>query len=311
MGRSKTTSLNIASSMFKIPIRKYGNFATEQAMFVHKLRQKVNQIQYGFHEEGMIFYNKIKFKETMEKARIKIPKTYAYINDFSDFDSFWKAQKDLDEFVFKPNHLSQGKHIHVVHKEDGKYFDIDGKPRSTMYFRDLAEKILKGRHAHRGLIMEEVIHCHEKLVEWYDNKGIADFRIYCAYDTLMYGKLRLPTARSGFLGNTGKSAVAFFIDKDGVICESDLMSNIDTKHPDTQIKLIGQRIPYWDDIETIVLTVAKMFKIPFHSVDLTINDKGEVIVIEAEKIPLLRHFTKRGCIELMQYFDERRGRKLG
>lgn len=318
----QTSSVSLASQMFNIPVRKHGNFATAQAKFVHLLRLKVNELQRPYSDESDIFYDKMAFKENLVKSRLRTPGTYAFIREVKDFDSFWKRQldnEDIEEFVIKPNHLSQGRHVYVLKKNYDEYLDpkrpddgyiprytyteIDGTKRNKKYFREVAKSILHG-HRIGGLMMEEVIHSHPDYTKWQGNPGIADLRAYVLYDSFLYGKLRLPTKKSSYYGNTGRNAFACFVNSDGVIDETDLMDNVGIVHPDTKINLKGEKLPFWDKMYSMIISVAKLFRIPFHSVDLTIEENGMACCIESERIPYLSHFTKRGALELKQKMDD-------
>jgi len=310
MARKSQSSVDIASSLFDVPVRRHGNFDTEEARYVHLLRVAVNELQREFQKEGDIFYDKIKFKEKLAKSRMKVPMTYAYMTHIDQFESFWKGQKSIEEFVFKPNHLSQGKYVHVIHKENEQYVEIDGSIRSKKYFRQISEKILAEKHARKGIIMEEVIHSHPDLTKLQGNDGLVDMRLYFLYDVLLFGKLRFPCKLSNFYGNTGRHATAVFVGDDGIIKNTSLMDNTTTSHPDTNINMDGMKVPFWDEFHQTGLIVAKLFKIPFHSVDMTVDRDGNGVVCEAEKIPFLAHFTKRGCVELINIIQENSGIKV-
>lgn len=272
------------------------------------LRERINHLQRGFYDEGKIFYSKIKFKETLIKHRLKVPETYSYIRSMNDWDSFWAAQEGLEEFVFKPNHLSQGRNIFVLKKDkEGNLVEPDGVIRTPDYLQKIAGRMLNGNHAMRGLLMEEVIHSHRSFVEFYENDGIADMRMYMLYDVPIFGKLRLPTKASNYYGNTGRNAAAYFVSSTGEIEETDLFNNCSKYHPDTKKMIVERECPYWKQMSDMGVAVAKIFNVPFHSVDMTVNQDGEVVVIEAEKIPLLSHFTKKGSLYVMDLIKEYSG----
>jgi len=142
------------------------------------------------------------------------------------------------------------------------------------------------------VIAEERIFIADQLKHLTVFDGIVDFRIYLLYNKdftkkeVIYAKMRCPVKESKGMGNTAKGAIALFVGEDGVVSTTKVFTNTTTKYNKTDYN--GVRVPFWDQIKEKAEEVGALFKSPFHSVDLTINNKGEVIVIEGEKIPLLR-----------------------
>jgi len=312
MAKRWVSSVSKAANDMGIKVRGVSDLS-EQQKFVRILRSAVADLQRGHSKEGEVFYNKMRFKERLAKARIRIPETYGYLRRYKeeDYKTFWAGIEGKDSFVYKPNHLSQGRHIYSIQIVDGQMLEPDGAIRTADFFEKTTKKILNGRHVHRGVYMEERLYCHESLREWYDSDGIADLRVYMLCDVPLYGKLRLPTKKSHGYGNTGRNATAYYVDFETMeIGETRFMSNISRTHPDTGVNLIGESMPFCQEFINASVRVAKLFKLPFHSVDMTVNEKGEVVVIEGEKIPLLRHFTKSGVIDLLQKMEDYTGTRM-
>ena len=305
------SSIGMVEKIMNIKVRQFINFPDEQSKFVHQLRTKISEIQRPNQKEGEIFYDKIAFKREIDGLRLPVPKTYSSIQNLKDFQLLWDGQKDLTEFVFKPNHLSQGLHIHSVKKTGpDQYTELNGTTHDTKYFRLLTQKILERPHVHKAVLLEEMIHSHPDFKKWYVYDGIMDMRIYCLYDTILCGKMRLPTKSSQGYGNTGRNGCAVFINPStGIIEDPGWMDNIVTKHPDLGITLVGEKVPFWKEMCQTATVVAKHFKLPFHSVDMTVNENGVPIIIEGEKIPLLSHFTKKGSVEVMDLIKKYSGGK--
>lgn len=308
MGRS-ASSVNMASKLFHLSIKGVDDLSDHQKA-VRKLRATINKIQGAYPKEGELFYDKIGFKTKLTKSKVRVPKTYSYMNTYNkdtfneDFDKFWDVTNSLNEFIFKPNHLSQGRHVYSIHKINDKLYEPDDKEITKEQLKKVTAGILKGKHVYKGFMIEELINSHPSLKELHGQNGIADMRIYMLYDVPIFGKLRLPTKLSHGYGNTGRNAVAVYCNFSTMkFEESNTMNNIVRIHPDTGTNLIGKPIPFGTEMVNVATVVSKLFDIPFHSVDMTVNEKGEVIVIEGEKIPLLSHFTPAGVTKIMELIN--------
>jgi hypothetical protein len=263
-----------------------------------ELRIIIKNLQHDFLSERYLFNDKMKFKELVSGI-VKTPKTYAFITDLKDYDSFWQAQEGLSEFVFKPNHLSRGRFIYVLQKEHGRLVEHDGAAMRPMYFEDIAKQVLlcpaiTSRH---GVIMEEVIHSHPKIRElWGDDRGIGDMRLFMLYDKILFGKLRMPSKKSRYYANVSRGAPVVHVNNKGIIEYNNVSYNNLRAHPDIPDRsLVGLDLPFWNQFEEAGIAVAKMFKVPFHSVDLTVNESGTAIVLESEFLPDLSYITPQGA----------------
>lgn len=282
---------------------------------VHQLRQKVNEINNvspALMKEGALFYNKEQFKGVLRRHGIKTPETYMYIERPEDAPKIVNRIKELDlqEFVIKPNHLSQGRGI-TVFKKCGKkgYEEPDG---TLWYLTDIEDKVASlldtTPSVNKGLILEERIHTHPDLNKWNPYPGtISDLRIYVVYHMLVFGKLRIPSKKSHGLANTGQGGIAVYFNDKGLMNDEPYMTNTVTSHPDTGVNIKGEQMPFWDKIELATVQVSKCFRLPFHSVDLTVDSNKEAVVIESEKIPFLSHFTQAACLHLMRLIKKYSG----
>jgi len=293
-----------------------GLFDDEHHRFVHQLRWKVNELNNTdkkLYDDTQIFYDKQGFKGKLIEMGIKTAETYAFAHKIEHIEPMLEKINDFDEFVLKPNHQSIGKNILVLKRlpEDGGFIfeDISGDKYNLETLREHIEFILTKTDPYfRGVILEERIRSHPDFNQWNPYADtITDLRLYCVFHTIPFAKLRVPTKESHGLGNTWQGASAFFVDGDGEIKDINYFRNTVRVHPDTKVSLIGEQIPFWEDICRISTKVSLRFKLPFHSVDLTVDEAGDVCVIESERIPLLSHLNRTSCEFLLNLMKKYSG----
>ena len=272
---------------------------------VTKLYHIIRKLDKHMGNEAHLFYDKIAFQKTMAENDIQIPEIYDTLKKESNWDEFWDKVSERETFVLKPNRLSEGRGIHVITKTEDPMIwnELNGDKVSLELLKKDAVGFLRRKTTgHQAGTATNIMMAEERILSHSDYKdfilydGIVDFRMYLLDDEVIYGKMRCPTVQSKGLGNTAKKATALFI-KDGLIQDgSNLFINVSTKYNGK--KMLNKKVPFWDTIEEASVKVAKIFKSPFHSVDLTINEKGEAVVMESEKIPTLAHFKKEEATRL-------------
>lgn len=262
---------------------------------VGQLRKAVWRLQKGHKREGILFYNKYRFKNFISERGVKTPVTYeffrrrAQVRDY-DFTTLPQA------FVIKPNKASRGAEVYNFRRlPDGRFKEIDGRIHPPDFVAGKIGFILLNRGA-GGALVEEAITNPPPFEQFLKGQqGIVDVRFYMLYDEPLFAKARIPTKQSEGYSNTGRKAAALFVNSDGFIVPDDIFKNTGTRHPDFPIDYKGTPLPKWKEFIRVAVKVAQMFDLPFHSVDMTIAANGEGCVIESEMIPLLSHFTSKGC----------------
>jgi len=268
-----------------------------------KLFHNIRRVDRCFEGESKIFYDKLGFKKMMNENNILTPKTYAIVDRKKRLEKFWDEVKELDTFVLKPDRMSEGRGIRVLEKTDnpeiwremnGDNISVDTIHKEIIGHLNRMTNNRRVRGDRNKVFAEERIFVHKSLKDFSIYNGIVDFRVYVMIDQkfkkkeVLYAKMRCPNKESGGMGNTAKGATALFIDVDGVVKDSDIFNNVTTKYKKTNYS--GVKMPMWDKVKERAEEVGALFKSPFHSVDMTVNEDGEVVVIESEKIPLLRYF---------------------
>lgn len=277
----------------------------------YTLSHKIDTIQHPFKSEHRLFFNKIAFKTRLQSYGVRTPLTFSYITDDRLFDKLWAAQVPLSNFVLKPNHLGNGKGVYVITKKDGQYLEIDGTPIPDPYnyFKQISKTILlHSNHKYKGLILEEKIDTHPKIKAIYGmDRGIADIRLFMMFDKYAFGRFRTPTKDSRYYANFGRGGAVFYIDENGRIADGrSIFRNHSVEHPDTHKNLVGAKVPFWKEIIEEAVKASKLFKIPYHTIDLTVNTDGKPVIIEGESMPGLKDLTPYGTKYMLDTIDKHR-----
>jgi len=266
---------------------------------VHNLRNLIHLIQLPDAKESEIFYDKFRFKLLLRDQDILVPNTYDYITEIDDFTHL----KYLEEFVIKPNQSSSGINVYLLKKiAPDTYKEIDGRIHDWTFVDGKIKNIL-GISVCGGVIIEETIHNPPEFDIFNSTKGVIDLRLYMLDDKILMGKFRIPTKKSLGYANTSRKATAMYVNSKGIITEEGMFNNTTTTHPNSDKDFEGRSLPYWEKFAETGVKVARAFDLRFHSVDLTINKKGEACCIESEAIPYLSFFTPKACEYLMKLMD--------
>lgn len=273
---------------------------------VKDLRKAVWALQKGHRKEGKLFYNKYRFKKFIDAQGVRTPYTYRFFTRKRQIPTF-DFEGLPERFVIKPNMASRGMQVYNLRRlPDGRLQEIDGRIHPADFAPGKVGYILSHKGA-GGCIVEEAITnpaAFDGLLK--GQEGIVDVRLYMLNDVPLYAKARIPTKESFGYSNTGRKAAALFVNADGFIVPDDVFKNTGTRHPDYNIDYKGTPLPCWKEFVRVAVQVAKLFTLPFHSVDMTIAADGKGCVIESEMIPLLSHFTDKGAEELIKKIKEAR-----
>lgn len=215
--------------------------------------------------------NKYHFKNKI-KDIVRVPTAYYY---GSDLDKIKKTLLALDEFVIKPNHLSQGLGIRVLKRDGSAFFDINGEILSLDDILDECEVILTINRlkAERKIIVEERIRSHPS----FDCLGdfLVDVRFNFYRNRFLWGTVRIPNRKSGGYSNVSKGAEICFVSENGHYMDAN----------DYRFKKHGNRsgrLPFFSEMVQAGIKVTNEFGLLYQTVDMTVNEEEEVVVIESE-----------------------------
>ncbi|MDD5923655.1 MAG: sugar-transfer associated ATP-grasp domain-containing protein [Clostridia bacterium] len=204
-----------------------------------KIIKKFNDQSYIDNFERKEIFNQ-KFSKYIARA-------FLFLGNYTDkdFDEFYESVKDDKQVIYKPSSTAQGQGIEVLH--------FDNK-------QQLSEKI---KNLHSDAVLEQWIKQNEQIKEIYD-KSVNCIRIISLFND---NKTYILAANITFGKNGSEIANASL---DNVVCIPDINTGIiksDARdlsgrehkaHPDTGFVFKGYKIPYWDDIISMVQQASRV-----------------------------------------------------
>lgn len=223
---------------------------------------------YNPKEYRFIFDDKRIFNELFEKY---LKRDWLYLNNnFDEFETFIKNKKEI---IAKLIDESGGKGVEKINVKDYK---------TT---KDLYKYLINSKH----LLVEEVVLQHEKLDKLHP-MSVNTVRIITVFSK---GKVNIITAflrigNGNIVDNSSSGGMLAPIDiKTGIINfpAADGNLNVYEKHPITDVKIKGFKVPYWDETLKLVEELAKVEKrIRYVGWDIAITKDGP-LVIEGNPYP--------------------------
>lgn len=225
----------------------------------------LDELEYNNKENTDILDDKYKsylrFKEFYKRDVIKIKGK----EDRNIFEQFCEKHQI---FIVKPINLFQGKGVFIINQKDYKSLD------------DIWNEILK----HDKIILEELIIQDKGLGKFHpESVNTVRFATYTKNNTVtnLFAVLRMGQGNS-VVDNACAGGIVANIDLETGIINTegkDYIGNSYLKHPSTNICIMGQQIPKWDELLKIVEQVAKLFpEYKYISWDFALSEKGWVIV---------------------------------
>ena len=112
--------------------------------------------------------------------------------------------------------------------------------------------------------------------------------------------LRLPTKRSGGKANLHQGAVGLAIDLEtGKITHASQKGESIEKHPDTDVQLVGFKIPKWRQIMDISKRASKAIPLGYIGVDICVDQNRGPLILEVNGRPgiEIQNVQQKGLVE--------------
>ncbi|HSV94712.1 MAG TPA: sugar-transfer associated ATP-grasp domain-containing protein [Spirochaetia bacterium] len=229
--------------------------------------------------------DKLLTKRMLKRARISHPKLLGVLKDAHEVRAYNWA-KLSGGFAVKPVQGFGGQGIVLIKrsaKEKGMFWTVDGKKVSVEDLILHTVDIVEGKYSHNNLpdraMIEERITIHPKFKKLAVG-GAPDVRVIVFNQIPVMAMLRLPTEESAGKANLHQGAIGLGIDIATGITTHGVYKNRQIKYfPDTNKKVNGIAIPFWNKILLMAVKTQKVSHLPYLSVDMLIDgDKGPVVL---------------------------------
>lgn len=226
--------------------------------------------------------DKMLTKKYLMDANVSCPDVYFVYRYFYDLRNLEEDLKRYDEFVIKPAKGSGGGGIVVIVRRDDKYwYSAGGKPYDLEDLRRHICDIIFGIYSF-GLndeaIIERRIVQHDAINE-ITQQGLADVRLILHNSNPILAMMRLPTGASDGRANLHQGAIGVGIDiESGVTQHATLKGESIQVHPDSGVRLLQRKIPYWEEVISSGISISKVTPLKYLGVDVAIAVEGPMVL---------------------------------
>ena len=226
--------------------------------------------------------NKILTKELLIPAGVPMPETFKIYSNFYELAGLADDLAPHGAFVIKPAKGRVGGGIITISGRRGnKWLGPDEKVYDLYDLKRHISDIIFGVFSydlHDRAIIEELIVQHQDLQDL-SPFGLADVRLIIMDDKTIMPMLRIPTQISGGKSNLHQGALGVGIDPaSGVTNNAVWMGEEINRHPDSDVALVGRKLPCWDEIIKIGETASRITPLNYLGIDIGIGEKGPVLL---------------------------------
>lgn len=231
--------------------------------------------------------DKLATKAALAAARVPVPATLAVIDSTVALRRVRPV--DLpDEFVAKPSVGSGGSGILVVAGRAGERTWRSPSRRTVEWAAirlHLADLLHSGASRSAVAFLEERLDASLAFGGW-AAAGLPDVRVVCVDGEPRLAMLRLPTRASGGRANLHAGGIGAGVDlADGRIAHAVAGRRPVSDHPDTGARLLGRRVPGWDDLLDVAVRAARASELGLTGVDVAVDDRLGPVVLEVNARP--------------------------
>ncbi|NNK90482.1 MAG: alpha-L-glutamate ligase-like protein [Saprospiraceae bacterium] len=231
--------------------------------------------------------DKVLCKEVLHTHGIACAKTYGVINRIADISRIWDQVQVYDKLAIKPSKGSGGGGI-IILKKVNNTWTSNGTMCSDEQIRIHMAQIIMGMFSFGSsdkVLIEECIEPHPFFSEIYP-AGVPDFRVILLKDKAVMSMLRVPTKKSGGKANLHQGGLGIGIDmKKGVLKMAFDGKHYHRSHPDNQNKILGKKIPFWNDLLSLSIETSMVFPLDYLGVDIVLDAIQGPMIMEINVRP--------------------------
>jgi alpha-L-glutamate ligase-like protein len=255
--------------------------------------------------------DKLRMRDLCERIGVPTPKIYAVASYHAQLRRLPELLGQHADFVVKPNHGSAGRGVLVVVGRDGAtYLRHNGERLPLDPLRQHMSDILSGMYSLGGrpdqALVQQRVRLHPAFAP-YSYKGIPDIRVVLYRNRPAMAMLRLPTRDSGGRANLHQGGIGAGVDLDsGVTNHAVLYNRFAERHPDTDVPLVGMRVPYWERVLEMSRKVAEAVGLGYVGVDIVVDADDGPMLLEANARPglAIQIANGRGLAPRLEEIDE-------
>jgi alpha-L-glutamate ligase-like protein len=256
--------------------------------------------------------DKLRMHELCRRIGVPGPAIYATVNSYGHLRKLPELLAGRDDFVVKPNRGSAGRGVLVlVGRSGADYVRHNGERLRADALRQHFSAILSGMYSLGGrpdmAIVQQRVRLHPAFAA-VSYKGIPDVRVILYRNEPAMAMLRLPTHESGGRANLHQGGIGTGVDLDtGITHHAVLHNRAVTAHPDTGRRVVGIRVPAWDDILGLARRVSAAVGLGYIGVDIVVDERQGPLLLEANARPglAIQIANGQGLVPRLEAIDAR------
>ncbi len=234
--------------------------------------------------------DKLRLDALCRRIGVPTPEVYETIAYPSQLRHLAQILGNRGDFVIKPNRGSAGRGVLVFTGRDGDLFVRHNGERLRLdQLRQHLSDVLSGMYSLGGRPDQALLQYRVRLHPAFEQvayKGIPDVRVILYRHEPAMAMLRLPTRKSNGRANLHQGGIGTGIDLyTGVTHHAVLHNRMIECHPDTQVPVVGLRVPFWDDVLEMSRRVARAVGLGYIGVDIVIDAERGPLLLEANARP--------------------------
>lgn len=253
-------------------------------------RNHLYSSRYNSKRGKRIAKSKLLTKRFLKKNNFPHPELHAVFRKLSDVPKFdWSSLKK--NFVIKPSKGYGGDGILIVKRrlDSERFLTVENQEVKLDDLKLHVLDILEGNYSKYDIpdiaFIEERVPKHPKFKR-YAYRGTPDIRILVFNQVPVMAMLRLPTQESKGKANLHQGGLCVGIDLATGITTHGMIYDRPVKTvPDTNLKVNGLRIPFWDEMMKLALEVQEKVKLGYLAVDFVLHKDRGPMVLELTSSP--------------------------
>jgi len=228
--------------------------------------------------------DKLNFEQILRQEKFPVPGTIATIYDGNiEFLEPHGGEFPYRDFIVKPNNGQQGESVYLFEYLGNNSWQGSN---SIEYNENSLKEFLSKISINRLYLIQPRLVNHPNVAEL-TSKGFSTIRIVTGIDTSGYVEcitavFKMPVG-SGIADNYAAGGIAASVDlKTGMLGKAVskvILSDRIVNHPDSGAKILGQVLPYWDEVVQLATNAHKCFvDYVFLGWDIGVTDAGPVIL---------------------------------